>query len=156
MSQFSIRNIREISNDPLTKFTNTLAKRIAQFINKQETDKLENGPEYGDEINLVDPGFNSGWTAVLGLWKREGGLAGDLALIPEDLVDFHGSEKYSAPEFMWYYTVGPTALKLLNSDKLGKQYENDMFVGVVNYGTIYHFGLNNNRTELALNGLLTS
>jgi len=21
----------------------------------------ENGPNYGDEINLVEPGFNSGW-----------------------------------------------------------------------------------------------
>jgi aldose sugar dehydrogenase len=24
----------------------------------------ENGPSYGDEINLVKPGFNSGWNKV--------------------------------------------------------------------------------------------
>ena len=24
----------------------------------------ENGPNHGDEINLVEPGFNSGWTKV--------------------------------------------------------------------------------------------
>ena len=29
-----------------------------------------------------------------------------------------------------------------------------MFVGDINNGRIYHFGLNNNRTELALNGPL--
>jgi aldose sugar dehydrogenase len=29
----------------------------------------ENGPNYGDEINLVKPGFNSGWKVVQGIWK---------------------------------------------------------------------------------------
>jgi hypothetical protein len=42
MSQFGIRNIREISNDPLTKFTNQIAKKLSLFLNKQQTDKLEN------------------------------------------------------------------------------------------------------------------
>ena len=28
----------------------------------------ENGPGYGDEINLVEPGFNSGWLRVQGWW----------------------------------------------------------------------------------------
>lgn len=39
---FNIRNIREISNDPLTKFTNQLAKKFARFQLKGETEKLEN------------------------------------------------------------------------------------------------------------------
>ena len=29
----------------------------------------ENGATYGDEINLVEPGFNSGWQQVQGLWQ---------------------------------------------------------------------------------------
>src|SRR6188768_1341904 len=36
------------------------------------TDNLwdtENGPQFGDEINLVKPGFNSGWEKVQGIWK---------------------------------------------------------------------------------------
>jgi glucose/arabinose dehydrogenase len=114
----------------------------------------ENGPDYGDEINLVEPGFNSGWQVVQGLSKPEGGLAGDIALDPGELVDFNGKGKYSAPEFIWHYVVSPTALKFLNSDKLGKQYENDIFVGDVNNGRIYHFELDADRTELALNGPL--
>ena len=29
----------------------------------------ENGPAFGDEINLVEPGFNSGWRKVQGIWN---------------------------------------------------------------------------------------
>ena len=29
----------------------------------------ENGPEFGDEINLVEPGFNSGWKTIQGIWQ---------------------------------------------------------------------------------------
>lgn len=29
----------------------------------------ENGPNYGDEINLVEPGFNSGWSQIQDVWK---------------------------------------------------------------------------------------
>ena len=28
----------------------------------------ENGPSFGDEINLVEPGFNSGWLRIQGMW----------------------------------------------------------------------------------------
>jgi len=121
----------------------------------------ENGPEYGDEINLVNPGFNSGWIAVQGIWKPTEAknpnldfIAGNKLLHPEDLVDFGGKGKYSAPEFIWNNTVGATAIKFFKSDKLGKKYENDLFVGCINLGTIFHFDLNLNRTSLKLDGLL--
>jgi glucose/arabinose dehydrogenase len=117
----------------------------------------ENGPEFGDEINLVRPGFNSGFSIVQGIWyldQKNYETAGDIApLKPKQLVDFGGKGKYSPPEFTWYHPVGPTALKFLNSDKLGKQYENDQFVGDTR-GNIYHFQLNPNRTALSLNGSL--
>jgi glucose/arabinose dehydrogenase len=48
-----------------------------------------------------------------------------------------------------------TALKFLNSTKLGVEYENDMFVGDINNGRIYHFDLADDRTELALSGELS-
>jgi glucose/arabinose dehydrogenase len=116
----------------------------------------ENGPDFGDEINLVDPGFNSGWNKVQGVWTvGEGESRGDLASEkPDNLVDFDGMGKYSAPEFTWHNTVAPTALKFLTTDKLGKDYKNDMFVGDAKTGRIYHFELNQNRTELLLNGSL--
>ena len=51
---------------------------------------------------------------------------------------------------MWNNTVGVTAIKFLNSDKLGKDYENDMFVGDITNGNLYHFNLNKDRNQLLL------
>jgi glucose/arabinose dehydrogenase len=110
----------------------------------------ENGPGFGDEINLVQPRFNSGWNEVQGIWPREGGPSEDIILNPDGLLEFGGKVKYSAPEFTWIPTIGPTALKFLNSDKLGMQYQNDIFIGDVHNGRIYHFDLNEARTGLAL------
>ena len=31
----------------------------------------ENGPGFGDEINLIEPGFNSGWAIISGIWKMD-------------------------------------------------------------------------------------
>jgi glucose/arabinose dehydrogenase len=104
----------------------------------------ENGPEYGDEINLVEPGFNSGWEVVQGMMKD-----------PQDLnllEDFGGKGKYSDPEFVWEERAGPTAIKFLDSNRLGKRYENSIFVGDVHTGNIYNFGLNKERTKLRLEG----
>jgi aldose sugar dehydrogenase len=109
----------------------------------------ENGLVDNDEINLVEPGFNSGWRKVMGV------ASVDNKFDPtNNLVDFGGKGKYSDPEFDWYEEVGPTAITFLNSDKLGKQYENDMFVGDFHNGNLYHFDLNQDRTGLTFNGLL--
>jgi glucose/arabinose dehydrogenase len=114
----------------------------------------ENGPHYGDEINRVEPGFNSGWVEVQGIWKPNLDEKGKLSLNPKHLVDFDGKGMYSLPELTWIPPVAPTALKFLNSDKLGSQYKNDLFVADANTGSVYRFDLNENRTELKLQGLL--
>ena len=114
------------------------------------------GPTSGDEINLVKPGFNSGWNKVQGIWQVDGGRAGPIVTNPQEkgiLVDFNGQGKYSDPEFIWIYIAGPTALTFLNSDKLGKEYENDMFVGDVHTGSVYRFDLAEDRETLAFDGL---
>ncbi len=120
----------------------------------------ENGPTFGDEINVVEPGFNSGWVKVQGIWKMDvdpleepekGEIATNGSL---DLVDFGGKGRYSSPEFTWSNTVGPTALRFFSSDKLGEKYKNDIFVGDIKYGNIYHFKLNQDRTGFILNGAL--
>jgi aldose sugar dehydrogenase len=102
----------------------------------------ENGPAYGDEINLVEPGFNSGWTKIQGSAQTR-------QLNPANvLVNIGGKGTYRDPEFVWSQPIAPTALKFLNSDKLGKQYQNDMFVGDIINGNLYHFKLNEQRTGL--------
>jgi glucose/arabinose dehydrogenase len=107
----------------------------------------ENGSFDNDEINIVQPGFNSGWLKVQG-------MAPSNFNPDKDLVTFDGKGKYHDPQFVWKQTVGPTALKFLNSDKLGKQYENTFFTGDVNTGNLYNFKLDADRTGLLLNGAL--
>src|SRR5918911_128335 len=114
----------------------------------------ENGDACCDEINMVDAGFNSGWRKVVGFWEVKGNTYGNMVQNPTGLVDFGGKGKYNSPEFVFLNTTGPTAIKFLNSDKLGKQYQNDMFVADYHGGNIYHFKLNQNRTGLVLNGTL--
>jgi glucose/arabinose dehydrogenase len=112
----------------------------------------ENGPGNGDEINLVNPGFNSGWNRVQGTLrdKSEPNLGSSVLGQPTGLVDFNGKGKYSAPEFVWNQTVAPTAIRFLDSEKLGENYKNDLFVASFNRGEIYHFDLNVGRTALTL------
>jgi aldose sugar dehydrogenase len=113
----------------------------------------ENGPDHGDEINLVEPGFNSGADYIFGMSSRYGEHSSNSDNFdPDNLEDFDGKGKYSDPEFTWEVPVGVTALQFLDSDKYGEEYKNDMFVGDVNNGNIYHFDLNGqiNRTELLL------
>jgi aldose sugar dehydrogenase len=117
----------------------------------------ENGANWGDEINIVNEGFNGGWIKVQGIWRNVGDnipTASDITYNPPDLVNFDGKGKYRSPEFTWNQTVGPTALKFLSTDKLGKQYENDMLVANVNNGRIYHFTLTQDRNALLLTDTL--
>lgn len=104
----------------------------------------ENGGIDKDEINYVYPGFNSGWRKAMGMALSN--------FDPnEDLFYFDGKGKYSDPEFVWKETVAPTALKFLNSSKLGSQYENTIFVGDVKTGNLYNFRLDSTREQLLLN-----
>jgi glucose/arabinose dehydrogenase len=114
----------------------------------------ENGPRFGDEINLVEPGFNSGWEKVQGIWKlnqtkNKNGIYGQSEENMQ-FVDFNGKGKYSAPEFEWEKPVGPTALIFLETDKLGAEYKNDILVGSVERGVIYHFPVTDDRKSLSL------
>jgi aldose sugar dehydrogenase len=104
----------------------------------------ENGPAQGDEINLVFPGFNSGWYKIYGLSSSQN------TFDKNKLVTFDGKGKYAEPKLSWGRTAGLTSLVFLNSDKLGTQYKNDMFVGDAHNGRIYHFDLNAARTDLVL------
>lgn len=108
----------------------------------------ENGQSTNDEINLVQPGFNSGWRVIQG----PSSLKSDFD--KNDLEDFEGKGIYRDPEFDWLDTVAPTSVLFFNSDKLGDLYENDLFIGSVKNGTLYHFELTENRSQLDLNGSL--
>jgi aldose sugar dehydrogenase len=149
---------------PLNKYFAYGVKNSFGFDFDPITGKLwdtENGPTFGDEINLVEPGFNSGWASIQGFWTLDDEHKKvDEVITPSptinaedyDLIDFGGKGQYSSPEFVW--DVAPTALKFLNSDKIGKQYENDIFVGDIKNGNLYYFKLDEQRTGLQLDGPL--
>jgi glucose/arabinose dehydrogenase len=117
----------------------------------------ENGPDYGDEINLVEPGFNSGWKKIHGIWYVDGSEAksGIASAAPKDLVDFDNKGTYSLPELTWDLSVAPTALTFLDTEKLGSEYKNNILVGDINLGNIYYFKLNQDRKSLDLDKGLT-
>lgn len=99
----------------------------------------ENSHETCDEINLLEPGFNGGWNKMPFL---------------DDFVPNASYITHNPSDIIWNRTVGPTGLIFMTTDKLGKQYKNDMFVADVENGRIYHFKLNQSRTGLYLDGPL--
>ena len=114
----------------------------------------ENGPHFGDEINLVQPGFNSGWVKVQGIWEPNFEQMGKIVHNPNGLNDFNGNGTYNEPKFTWIPTVAPTAMTFLSSDRYGSELRYGLIVGDANTGTIYYFKLNANRNAFQLEGEL--
>ncbi|HEX2107073.1 MAG TPA: PQQ-dependent sugar dehydrogenase [Nitrososphaera sp.] len=106
---------------------------------------VEDGSTQFDEINIVLPGFNSGWNRVMGPIAREG-------ITTEDLVQFQGSH-YSDPVFSWLRSEGVTDMEIFNSSSLGERYTYNLFVGDINNGHLYFFTINSNRTGIDLTGI---
>ena len=147
---YGIRNSFGLAFDPLTG-------------NLWDT---ENGEKSYDELNLVKPGFNSGWAKVMGPMNRINATNVDIGsygnytfeklnlkesnVTQADLVNLPGSN-YSDPKFSWKNSIGVTALGFLNSSKLGEKYKDNLFVGDYAYGNLYYFKLNKNRNGLEFN-----
>jgi glucose/arabinose dehydrogenase len=123
---YGIRNSFGLTFDPVTK-------------NVWHT---ENGPLSNDEINLVKPGFNSGWQTVMGPISASGSTENELA-------NFHGSH-YADPLLTWLDPVAVTDIEFLDSSSLGQRYTNNVFVGDYNNGNLYFFKVNSNRSALVL------
>jgi glucose/arabinose dehydrogenase len=104
----------------------------------------ENGPDSYDEINVVRPGFNSGWHKVMGPIART-----NVTAASGDLVLFRRAY-YGDPAFSWQLPVGVTDIEFLKSDKLGERYKDNIFVGDINNGRLYFFTVNSTRTGLQL------
>jgi glucose/arabinose dehydrogenase len=114
----------------------------------------ENGEDAFDELNLIEPGMNSGWIQIQGPLSRLSQYKEieTTALHHEDFPNLQqfrwGPERiadspqealsrlfvlpgshYSDPEFSWKYVLAPAAIGFLNSRSLGPQYQGDLFVG---------------------------
>ena len=124
---YGIRNIFGLDFDPVT---GTLWD-------------VEDGPTVYDEMNVVRPGFNSGWNQVMGPLERTEGKS------VSDLVNLEGSE-YADPVFSWSQSTGITDIEFLNSTRLGESFSGNLFVGDANNGNLYYFTLDSDRTGLDL------
>jgi aldose sugar dehydrogenase len=126
---YGIRNSFGLTFDPVTK-------------NVWDT---ENGPASNDEINLVKPGFNSGWQTIMGPLSTSGSTE-------NELVTFPGSH-YADPLLTWVDPVAVTDIEFLTSSSLGESYSNNIFVGDNNNGNLYYFRVNPDRSALILDNL---
>ena len=103
----------------------------------------ENGPTEYDEVNVVKPGFNSGWQQVMGPISKS-------KVTEDELVNFPNS-KYADPVFSWLPSIGITDIEFVNSSKLGDKYANNIFVGDIGDltdGYLYYFEVNEDRTGI--------
>lgn len=128
---YGIRNSFGIAFDPVTG-------------NLWET---ENGFNEYDEINVITPGFNSGWQVVMGPLSRNSNDTN--SILRDKLVLFPGSY-YSDPVISWKQAVAPTAIEFINSSKLGDGYKDNIFVGDYKNGNLYFFKINNTRNGISL------
>jgi glucose/arabinose dehydrogenase len=104
---------------------------------------VENGEDSYDEINIVDPGFNSGWKAVMGPISSAG--------VSEDSLVQPSGSKYYDRVFSWAESFGITDIEFLDSNKLGQKYANNIFVGDITQGNLHFFEVNQNSNGLQFN-----
>lgn len=105
----------------------------------------ENGPASNDEINIVAPGFNSGWQTVMGPISSSGNSE-------DELVRLEGSH-YADPILTWLDPPALTDIEFLNSTSLGETYTNNVFIGDNNNGNLYYFEVNPERNGFILDSV---
>ena len=135
----------------------------------------QNGDDTFTEINLVEAGANLGWVQIMGPVERIGqykeietspqffGLQ-QLRWPPTNIADSPAEAlsrlfmlpgaHYSDPEFSWKFEVAPAGVGFQTGRALGRQYENDLFVGAARTtlegGQIWRFELTGNRRGIAV------
>src|ERR687895_1239616 len=139
----------------------------------------ENGEDAFDEVNLVEPGMNSGWIQVAGPLDRIGDYRGieTTSLHHDDFPNLQqfrwGPERiaetpaegrsrlfvlpgsrYSDPEFSWKHVLAPAGIGFVHGRGLGPQFAGDLFVGFSVPeplgGPLFHFNLTGNRRNVAV------
>ena len=139
----------------------------------------ENGEDAFDELNIAEPGFNSGWIQIIGPASRvaEFKAIETTALHHEDFPNLQqlrwGPERiadtpeealsrlfvlpgshYSDPEFSWKHVLAPAAIGFVSGRALGPQFRGDLFVGFSVPeplgGPLFRFNLTGNRRKIAV------
>lgn len=138
----------------------------------------ENGEDAYDEMNLVRPGFNSGWIHTMGpadavrdykaiettsLHNEDFPNLQQFRWGPENIADSPGQalrrlvslphSRFSDPEFSWQFAIAPAAIGFVKSEALGEAYHGDLFAGlslpIPVGGPLLRFNLTSNRARFA-------
>jgi Glucose/sorbosone dehydrogenases len=135
----------------------------------------ENGDDSFSELNRVESGMNGGWIQIAGpvdritQFKQIETTFGAQALqqlrwpptnianTPQEalarLFMLPGA-KYNDPAFAWKWEVAPGGIGFVNSNALGPQFQNDLFMGaatpLLDGGYLFHFNLTGNRRKIAV------
>ena len=104
----------------------------------------ENGVDQWDEINRLQPGYNSGWADIMGPTSRANG-------VPFKLTKLGRKSRYVDPQLSWRTVVVPTDLEFFKFNSMQESRLNDIFVGNAS-GELYDLNLSSTRKSLALSG----
>jgi glucose/arabinose dehydrogenase len=133
----------------------------------------ENGDDSFSELNRVEAGFNSGWVQLHGPFARFAqyreietspmffglqqlrwpptNLAPDADEAFRRLFRLPGSH-FSSPEMTWKFEVAPGGIGFVRGRGLGREFENDLFMGAaapgLQGGHLFHFDLTRNRRAI--------
>lgn len=93
----------------------------------------EHGPQGGDEINLPQAGRNYGWPVITYGENYGGGKMGEGITAKAGMAQ---------PLHYWVPSIAPSGMVFLTSDKYGKAWQGNLFVGSLKFGYL-------NRIELS-------
>jgi glucose/arabinose dehydrogenase len=136
----------------------------------------ENGDDSFSELNRLEPGLNNGWIQIAGPVDRisqykqiETTFGNSPALQqlrwpPANIADTSQEAlarlfmlpgaRYSDPEFSWKWEVAPGGMGFVVGNALGRQFQNDLFMGAATAnlegGYLFHFNLTGNRRNIAV------
>jgi len=109
----------------------------------------ENGPQGGDEANIILPGRNYGWPIVS--YSRQ--YRGDW------VSETRWQEQFEDPEVIWWPSIAPAEIAFYSGDKF-PEWQNNLFVGSMREGSIPGTGhlervvFNSQGQEIRREGLL--
>jgi aldose sugar dehydrogenase len=106
----------------------------------------ENGVDQWDEVNRLRPGYNSGWSDIMGPKSRSSG-------VPFKLTKLGRVARYIDPQLSWRMAIAPTDLEFMKFDSMQQARRNDIFVGDLS-GNLYNLNLAATRRSLEFTGSL--
>lgn len=85
----------------------------------------ENGPQGGDEVNIIEPGANYGWPTVS--FSRQ--YRGDW------VAGHHDDSLYRRPEVIWWPSIAPAGMTFYDGERIEK-WQGNLLVGSLIEGRI--------------------